>query len=120
MKHGDLNAIALKLPLSKATLARNNYENNCEISSAKPEQVVRNESMAAKARESGNPNRVHVSIRSFRRRLLDADNLCPKYFLDCLTYAEIIRDDAPKYIVLEVSQEKVRSKDQERTEIEIL
>ena len=68
--------------------------------------------------EAGHPNRVHVCIVSFRARLCDPDNICPKYAIDCIRYAGIIRDDRPQDITLEVRQQKV-SKEQERTEITI-
>lgn len=63
--------------------------------------------------------RVRVRVTSFRVRLLDPDNLCPKYFIDCLRYANCIRDDRQQDITLEVRQEKVESKLLERTEIVI-
>jgi hypothetical protein len=60
-----------------------------------------------------------VRIISFRRRLIDPDNLCPKWFIDCLRYWGYIQDDRPQDIVLEVSQEKVQTKADEHTRIEI-
>lgn len=62
--------------------------------------------------------RVRVRVVSFRSRLCDPDNLCPKYFVDCLRYAGLITDDTPELITLEVSQVKVK-RGEERTEIEI-
>lgn len=84
--------------------------------SPKPERPVRNEPVAKKERESANPSRVRVCVKSFRKRLIDPDNLCPKYFIDCLRYAGLIPDDRAQDIELLVTQEK--SKD-ERTEIQI-
>lgn len=81
-----------------------------------PEPAASHEPVAAKKGKDSNPKRFHVRVVSYRRRLCDADNLCPKYFIDCLKYAEIVPDDSAKYITLEVSQEK--SKD-EQTLIEI-
>ena len=62
-----------------------------------------------------------VRICSFRRRLLDSDNLIggSKYFIDGLRHAGLIPDDRPQDITLEVCQEKVKRKEDERTEIEI-
>lgn len=85
-------------------------------SGAKSEPVVRHESVAAAAREAGDPGRVHVSVVSFRARLCDPDNLCPKYFVDCLRYAGLIADDTPDCITLEVRQVRCRRAEQ-RTEI---
>lgn len=75
--------------------------------------------MAALEGETLHPNSVHVIIVSYRRRLLDPDNLCPKYFIDCLRYAGIIKNDTPDDIHLHVGQRKVKTKQEERTEIEI-
>lgn len=96
------------------------YQAGHKPSSAKPEQVVCHEPVAEKAGEGGNPDRVHVSIVSFRRKLCDPDNLCPKYFIDCLRYAGLIANDRPEDITLQVSQVKVKTKIEERTELEIL
>jgi len=90
-----------------------------QASGAKPEQVVRDEPAAAPARETRHPSRIHVHVVSFRTRLCDPDNLCPKYFVDCLRYAGIIPNDREEDISLEVRQVKVSSKTEERTEIEI-
>lgn len=89
-------------------------------SGSKPEQAVRHESVAEEAREARHTDRVHVRVVSFRRRLIDPDNLCPKYFVDCARYAGFIKDDRAEDITLEVSQVKVKTKTEERTEIEIL
>ena len=86
-----------------------------------PQPAVCDEPLAAQQGEAGNPTRFRVSISSYRRRLLDPDNLqggC-KYFVDCCRYAKLIPDDRPQDIILEVRQEKVKRKEDERTEIEI-
>jgi hypothetical protein len=98
----------------------NEYQNRRAASRAKPEPIVCNEPVAAKTGEAGHPDRVHVRIVSFRRRLIDPDNLCPKYFVDCTRYAGWIKDDNAKEITLEVRQVKVKTKAEERTEIEII
>lgn len=84
----------------------NEYENRSKTQSSVAQSVVRNEPMAAKEREISHSERLHVRVISYRKRLCDADNLCPKYFIDCLRYAEIIKDDSAKYITLEVGQQK--------------
>tara|TARA_R100000081_G_scaffold91805_1_gene71032 strand:+ start:482 stop:799 length:318 start_codon:yes stop_codon:yes gene_type:complete len=70
---------------------------------------------------SGNSPKYRVRIRSYRVRQLDLDNLYGgvKYFVDTLRYAEIIPDDDPESISLEVSQEKVKSYKNEKTELEV-
>jgi hypothetical protein len=86
---------------------------------AEHQPPVRNEPVGPKAGEAGNPTRVHVSVTSIRTRLCDPDNLCPKYFIDCLRYAELIPNDRPQDITLSVSQEKCAHIDEERTIIEL-
>lgn len=87
-----------------------------------PEQVVRHESVAAKKRADRLSHRIVVSITSFRRRLLDPDNCTggAKHFIDGLRHAGLIPDDRPQDIELKVSQVKVKTKELERTEIEIV
>lgn len=87
--------------------------------SPQPEPPVRHEPVAAPPGEACYTMRVRIRVTSFRVRLLDPDNLCPKYFIDCLRYANCIRDDRQQDISLEIRQEKVASKLLERTEIEI-
>lgn len=88
--------------------------------SAEPEPPVQNESMAAQSGKAKDAKRVSVSVTSFRCRLVDPDNLCPKYFVDCLRYAGLIQDDRAQDIELTVRQEKVAAKAAERTEIELI
>jgi hypothetical protein len=59
-------------------------------------------------------------VTSRRCRLLDPDNVCPKYVIDLLRYGGVLRDDSPDLIDLEIRQERVSKKDQEETVIEIL
>jgi hypothetical protein len=68
-----------------------------------------------------NSPKYRVRIRSHRVRQLDLDNLYGgvKYFVDALRYAEIIPDDDPESISLEVSQEKVKGYKNEKTEVEV-
>ena len=87
-------------------------------SRAESQPVVRDEPVAAPPRETGDAGRVRVRVVSFRARLCDPDNLCPKYFIDCLRYAGLIADDTPEYITLEVRQVRCRRAEQ-RTEIVI-
>ena len=86
---------------------------------AKPKQVVRDEPLAEKKGEARHTGRVAVSITAFQVRLLDPDNLCPKHLIDGLRYAGLIHDDNPEEIILTVSQKKVRTKEEERTEVEL-
>jgi hypothetical protein len=71
------------------------------------------------ATEKGNPSRFFVRVTSFRRRLLDEDNICEKYIVDCCRYAGIIPSDAPAQTSISSCQTKVGKKEDERTLVEV-
>lgn len=78
---------------------------------------LRNGPLAAGKAEGRDSGKFLVRVTSFRRRLLDEDNLCAKYVVDCCRYAGLIPGDAPGQARIVTTQEKVRSKEDERTEI---
>lgn len=94
-------------------------DSGSESKGAEPKRIIRHESVGQAPRKEGYPNRFKVSIVSYRKRLIDPDNLCPKYFIDALRYEGLIPDDTAREIVLEVRQEKAVTKCFERTVIEI-
>ena len=87
-----------------------------QASRAESEPAFRHEPVAAPPREARDASRVRVCVVSFRARLCDPDNLCPKYFIDCLRYAGLIADDTLECITLEIRQVRCR-RAQQRTEI---
>lgn len=60
-----------------------------------------------------------VCVTAFRRRLLDEDNLCEKYHVDLCRYAGALPGDEAGRTKIEVSQQKVGSKEREFVKIEI-
>jgi hypothetical protein len=60
-----------------------------------------------------------VRLTSRRKRLLDQDNLCEKYHVDCLRYAGIIPSDAPSQTRIEVCQIKTAKGEPEEIHIEV-
>lgn len=60
-----------------------------------------------------------VRVTSFRRRLLDEDNLCEKYHVDCCRYAGLLPSDSAAKARIVTTQEKVGSEAEERTVISI-
>jgi len=86
-----------------------------------PKPIVQHEPLAEAQGKEAHPAKIQVRITSYRRRLLDPDNLAGgcKFFVDCCRYAKLIPDDRPQDIILETRQEKV-GRGQERTEIEIV
>jgi hypothetical protein len=91
---------------------------DCAIPCPKPEQTIRHESVAEEERKATHTSRIQVSIISRRCRLLDPDNLCGKYFLDCLRYAGLIPNDRAQDIEFKIRQIKVQKKYQEYTQID--
>lgn len=100
---------------SDATIRANS--DSGEASGAKPQQAVHDGPLGKAKGEKSHPGRFYVRVISYRRVLLDPDNLCPKYLVDCLRYAEIIPNDRPQDIELRTTQVKVATAEEERTEI---
>ena len=87
--------------------------------STKPESAIRHESVGAEEAQGGDVQRSVVRITSRRIRLLDPDNLCPKYHIDARRYAVIIEDDTTAHIEVICRQEKVKTRKEEKTIIEV-
>lgn len=106
----------------KQTLVRDvpaaisNYENRDLLPGSKPKRPVRNVPIRPASGKEANPSRRKISVVSYRKRLIDPDNLCPKYFIDALRYEKVLAGDTAKHVTVEVSQEKSTY---ERTEISI-
>lgn len=83
------------------------------------ERPLRDAPVVPVQRETLYPGRVLVCIESRRRRLIDPDNLTPKWFVDCLRYCGAIRNDRAEDIEIRVSQTKVATEAEEGTRIVI-
>ena len=86
---------------------------------AELERVVRNATLEQAQAENRGAKGVLVVVKSFRRRLLDEDNLAAKFFVDCLRYSGIIHGDSPATTHITVRQEKVGNKEREFVRIQI-
>ena len=97
------------------------YTNDHHHTSPAPvaEPTSGNGPLAAGQAKTRYPSRYIVSVTSYRVRLLDEDNLCPKYHIDALRYAGILSSDAPDKTHIITGQIKVTHKDEEKTVIEI-
>lgn len=60
-----------------------------------------------------------VRVTSVRKFLLDEDNLCEKYAVDCLRYSGIIPSDGPRKTKIEVCQRKADKGEAEHVIIEV-
>ena len=86
---------------------------------SKSKPIVRNEQVAAVQRKKETPKRRVLRIISYRTRTCDTDNLCPKWIVDALRYSKLIEDDTPEHIELQIRQEKVAHRTEEKTILEI-
>ena len=77
------------------------------------------EPLAKNQVETSDSGKRLVVVESFRRRLLDEDNLSCKFHIDALRYAGVLSGDAPHQTTIRVTQTKVAKKEDERTEITI-
>lgn len=69
--------------------------------------------------QAGDSRRFLVRVTSFRRRLIDEDNLCEKYVVDCCRHTGLLPGDGPAETKIEVCQVKAGKEETERTLIEI-
>ena len=102
-----------------AAWLRRRIENHHKTPGPEPEQIVCNGPLGPEANQGANATRFIVRVVSYRSRLLDQDNLCPKYFIDGLRYAALLPDDRPEQVSIQTTQVKVSSTLEERTEITI-
>lgn len=105
--------------MRRPAIKRANSGDCGQTQGAEPQCPVLNGAMGQDGGEDRDSASISVRIVSFRKRLIDPDNLCPKYFIDCLRYSQLIPDDRAQDINLQVQQQKVKSKAEERTEITI-
>ncbi len=75
--------------------------------------------LATRPAQAFHPGKYFVRIISYRCVLLDEDNLCGKFLVDSLRYAALLPADSPDRCRIIATQEKVRTKKEERTEIQI-
>jgi Holliday junction resolvase RusA-like endonuclease len=85
------------------------------------QQALKQTLDALREREEARSRRTRIRITRYSCRPLDCDNYAGgcKPIIDQLRYAKLIRDDSPEDIEVEFKQVKVKTKTQERTEIEI-
>ncbi len=83
------------------------------------ERDPRHGALAAPKAQASSAGKFFIRVVSYRRRLLDEDNLAEKYFVDCLRYSGLIPGDSPDRCRIVTTQEKVGSKEEERTEITV-
>ena len=78
------------------------------------------ESLASDEVQKADTKRVSVRVTSVRKRLLDEDNLCEKYHVDCCRYAGLLSGDEPGKTSIKATQRKAGKGEKEHTIIEIV
>lgn len=101
---------------SESTIAANTVGAQEQSALAKP--TAGDEPVAAAQAQARDTARYVVRVISHRARLLDEDNLCPKYHVDSCRYAGLLPSDAPGQTEIRTSQVQVSKRD-EMTIIEI-
>lgn len=64
-------------------------------------------------------SRFLIRVTSVRKLLLDDDNLCEKFVVDCCRYAGAVPNDSPATTRIETAQRKASKGEDERTIVEI-
>ena len=97
------------------------FSHTSTLPHAKPQPVARPALDATPKREKPRQNRTTLCITRHATKLLDADNFAGgcKPLIDQLRYAKLIPDDDPETVEILFRQTKVKTKAEERTEVEI-
>lgn len=96
----NINELKRRFPgASESFIEKNKDKGNA--SDTKPEQIIQHQLERQIQGKKENSRRVLISFETCRRRLLDEDDLCAKFFTDCLRYAGIIHGDSAKEATIE-------------------
>lgn len=106
-------------PHASAQFIRTNASDRAPRPASTPEPKRRagDGPLGAPQAQASHSGKYVVRVTSFRVRLLDTDNLVPKWHVDALRYAGVLPSDAPDRCEIETKQKKVSAKAEERTEI---
>lgn len=115
----NLTTAQLNEILARKAIARRNPAAGSESASAVVECTAGYDALAAPQTETQDTGKFVVHVTSYRTRLLDEDNLACKFHVDACRYAGLIPSDAPDKTTIKVSQIKVGTKAECRTEITI-
>ena len=78
------------------------------------------EPLAVAQTTAGSVQRICIRVQSYRNKLQDPDNGFIKHHIDALRHWGVIADDTQDHITLEILPDvKVRTKREERTEMEL-
>lgn len=83
------------------------------------ERDSRNGAMGAVQVQRPDTGRFLVRLTAVRHRLLDEDNACEKYHVDCCRYAGLLPNDSPRTTQIETRQEKAEPGGREFVRVQI-
>jgi hypothetical protein len=86
---------------------------------SQPQQALCHAPDGTPSGEAFYSGRVRISVTSVRKRLIDPDNLCPKYIIDACRYSGLIRDDTESAVEISTSQRRCEKGEAEHTELTI-
>ena len=86
----------------------------------KPKRCARARPLAESQVKANDSRFYLVRVTSVRSRLIDTDNLVPKWHIDALRYAGILPSDAPDKARIETSQRKAKDGEAPHTQIQVI
>lgn len=90
---------------------------NERLPSSHAKRGVRVKSVGKGESEEGMWAEYSICIRSLRVNLLDPDNLYVKDLIDQVRYADLIPEDTPEVVEIDITQKKVATYKEEETKI---
>jgi len=121
MTRAEILALFPNASASLLNLADDNNHTLHPRTNPEPQRPDRQSELALpREAEKEGTARIHLRIVSVRKRLLDPDNLVPKWTIDALRYCGIIPGDEPEKITLETLQRKAAKGEEEHTIVEII
>lgn len=110
--------IDVQLPIQRSEAAADHFTGD-----PGPPAIVERDPAIRPVRQSAvqgeNSGKFLVRITAVRKILLDEDNLCEKYHVDCCRYAGLIPDDAPLGTSIETVQRNAAEGEAEKVVIDI-
>jgi len=107
-------------PNASSSLLQANLDLADTGATPKPKRAPSDAAMGKAQVQAGVGPRFFIRVTSIRKRLLDEDNLVPKYHIDLLRYAGVVPDDAPGTCKIETRQRKAAKGEVEETIIEVM
>lgn len=111
--------LRIRFPNASDSFIRANSDSGHPRSSAKLEPDTWDGALGQAQIQDRPSGHFFIRVTSFRKRLLDYDNLCEKYHIDCCRYAGVIPSDDPTQTQIEVCQVKTRKGEAEFTRVEV-